>query len=78
MAGTKIGGEKTRETNYERYGKDHYKKIGSIGGKTAIKVDPATGKALKGFAVNRELASQAGRLGGTLSKRGKSKEQSNE
>jgi general stress protein YciG len=72
MAGNKIGGQKTREINYERHGKDFYKNIGSKGGKIAHKVDPETGKALKGFAVNRELARQAGKLGGSLSKRGKS------
>lgn len=71
MAGTKAGGEKTRETNYERHGRDHYKNIGAIGGKIAHKVDPKTGKALKGFALNRELASKAGKVGGSLSKRGK-------
>jgi hypothetical protein len=77
MAGTKAGGAKTRETNYERHGKDHYKNIGAIGGKKAHKINPETGKALKGFAVNRELASQAGKLGGKLSKRGKSNDNDN-
>lgn len=32
MAGTKAGGLKTRATNYQRYGKDHYRRIGAIGG----------------------------------------------
>lgn len=73
MAGTKAGGEKTRETNYERHGRDHYKNIGAIGGTKAYKKDPVTGKALKGFALNRELAKQAGKLGGALSKRGKAR-----
>jgi general stress protein YciG len=72
MAGTQNGGSKTRETNYAKYGKDFYQKIGSMGGKKAYKVNPVTGKALKGFAVNKELAIQAGKLGGKLSKRGKS------
>lgn len=74
MAGTKAGGHKTRETNYSKHGSDFYKNIGAIGGKIAYKVNPETGKALKGFAVNKELASQAGKLGGALSKRGKAKD----
>lgn len=48
------------------------KEIGGRGGKNAYKVNPETGKALKGFALDRERASRAGKLGGTLSKRGKS------
>lgn len=75
MAGNKMGGQKTRETNYEKYGKDFYKNIGSIGGKKVHKVNPETGKALKGFALNRELASRAGKVGGSLSRRGKTNEQ---
>ena len=31
MAGNRNGGLKTMNTIYERYGKDHYKRIGSIG-----------------------------------------------
>lgn len=73
MAGTKAGGEKTRETNYSKHGADFYKNIGAIGGKKAYKVNPETGKALKGFALNPERARQAGKLGGALSKRGKSR-----
>lgn len=33
MAGTKAGGLKARATNYQRYGKDHYRRIGAIGGR---------------------------------------------
>ena len=61
MAGTKAGGQKTRETNL-RKDQDFYKKIGSKGGqKTGV---------LKGFAANPELASRAGAIGGKKSKRG--------
>ena len=65
MSGTKAGGLKARKTNYERHGKDFYKKIGQKGGKkTGI---------LKGFALNRELARKAGKKGGSISRRGKTK-----
>lgn len=53
---------KTAETIYAKYGKDFYKKIGAKGGSK---------KTPKGFAVNRELARKAGKLGGKLSRRGK-------
>lgn len=62
MAGTYAGAIKARDTNYEKHGKDFYKKIGSEGGKKGH-----TG----GFFTNRELARKAGRKGGKISKRGK-------
>lgn len=62
MAGTKVGAIKARDTNYEKHGKDFYKKIGSKGGKKGH-----TG----GFFANRELARKAGKKGGKISKRGK-------
>lgn len=69
MSGTKEGGIKARNTNYEKNGKDFYKRIGSLGGRVSgIK---------KGFALNPELASKAGkkggRIGGRISKRGKAR-----
>lgn len=64
MAGTKEGGRKAAASNIERYGKDWYKKIGRIGGKNGH-----TG----GFAANPELAKEAGRKGGKISRRGPSK-----
>lgn len=64
MAGTKEGGIKTRNTNYEKHGKDFYKRIGAIGGRNGHS---------GGFAANRELASRAGKIGGAISKRGKAK-----
>lgn len=60
MTGTKAGGAKTRQTNYERHGKDFYKIIGRMGGHKS-----RTG----GFAANRELARIAGKKGGTISRR---------
>ena len=64
MVMTKAGGPKVRKTIEERYGKDYWSRIGSKGGK-------ACGK--KGFALNPELAREAGRKGGKVSKRGKAK-----
>lgn len=63
MSGTRIGGIKARKTNYDRNGKDFYKRIGKLGGSVrGIK---------KGFAANPELAKEAGRKGGKISRRGK-------
>lgn len=64
MAGNREGGLKAAQTNKERFGKDWYARIGSIGGKNGH-----TG----GFAANRELAKIAGSKGGKISKRGKAK-----
>lgn len=60
MAGTKAGGLKARQTNYERQGKDFYKRIGQIGGRNGH-----TG----GFAANPALAKIAGAKGGRISRR---------
>lgn len=67
MSGTKIGGQKARQTNYERHGEDFYRNIGRLGGQNGCGPD-YTG----GFASNRELAREAGAKGGRKSKRGKS------
>ena len=61
MAGTITGGKRASETNKKKYGKDFYAKIGAIGGHNGH-----TG----GFAANPELAREAGRKGGLISKRG--------
>ena len=55
MSGTKAGGVKARNTNYDRYGKDYYKIQGAKGGKACVK---------KGFGANPALARVAGRKGG--------------
>lgn len=65
MVGTKAGGLKTARTIKLIHGKDFYKRIGKIGGSKK--------GVLKGFALNRELASKAGAKGGRISKRGKAK-----
>lgn len=62
MAGTKAGGAKTAETNRRKYGENYYAEIGRRGGKVGT-----TG----GFYANPELAREAGRKGGRISRRGK-------
>lgn len=62
MAGTKDGGKAAAKTNREKYGADFYAKIGAAGGKKG-----RTG----GFFANRELAREAGRKGGRISRRTK-------
>lgn len=60
MSGTKAGALKAKETYFKKYGKDFFKEMGRKGGKVCVP---------KGFALNRELASEAGRKGGSVSKR---------
>lgn len=62
MSGTKEGALKTKDTIVGRWGIHYYANIGRKGGKRCVP---------KGFALNRELASQAGRKGGLKGKRGK-------
>lgn len=62
MPGNKLGGVKASQRNKELYGEDFYRNIGKKGGLR---------KVPKGFALNRELAVQAGRLGGSVSRRTK-------
>lgn len=64
MAGTKAGGQKAAATNRKKYGREYYAHIGRKGGRNGH-----TG----GFAANPELAREAGRKGGLISKRGKAK-----
>lgn len=62
MAGTVKGGKKAASTNKQRHGKEFYARIGRKGGQNGT-----TG----GFAANRELAREAGKKGGTISRRTK-------
>lgn len=66
MPGSVSGGRKAAATNKEKYGEDFYKKMGKKGGSTP------TSKP-KGFATNPELARTAGAKGGSISRRGPSK-----
>lgn len=64
MAGTKEGGRKAAETTRKKFGDDFYANIGRKGGSKM--------GVVKGFALNVELAREAGRKGGRNSRRGKS------
>lgn len=61
MSGNKIGGAKVRQTLIDKYGEDHWKNLGRIGGKTK--------NSNKGFGSNRELARTAGKIGGSAKKK---------
>lgn len=65
MAGTREGGLQAAATNKQRYGLSFYGQIGRKGGKISRG---------GGFAVNRELAVEAGRKGGRASRRTKASE----
>lgn len=67
MAGTKAGGIKARDKNYELYGKDFYKIRGAEGGKAGTKAKGS----VKGFAADPFRARTAGAKGGKISRRGK-------
>ena len=67
MSGTKEGGRKAAKTTRERHGDDFYAKIGKKGGQN--------GYGMKGFAMNPELAREAGRKGGSISRRRKNETQ---
>jgi general stress protein YciG len=62
MAGTRSGGEAAMRTNKRLYSEDFASLIGSKGGQW---------RGPKGFATNIELSREAGKLGGTNSRRGK-------
>ena len=63
MPGTRIGGQAARNTILKK-NPNFYAEIGKKGGLRKVK---------KGFATNLELASAAGKRGGSISRRGKSK-----
>jgi general stress protein YciG len=62
MAGTVAGGKAAAATNISRYGENFYSDIGREGGKISRG---------GGFASDRDLAVEAGRKGGTISRRTK-------
>jgi general stress protein YciG len=60
MSGTVDGGRKAAATNKQRYGQSFYKLLGRKGGMISRG---------GGFAMNHELAAEAGRRGGQASRR---------
>lgn len=68
MVGTRDGGYKCRNTIINRFGADYYKVMGRKGGLVC--------GTKKGFASNPDLAREAGRKGGKISRRGKAKHES--
>jgi general stress protein YciG len=69
MSGTKAGGLKAAQRIKEKQGSDFFARIGAIGGRNGH---------VKGFAINPELAREAGRIGGKISKRGPAKKKEEE
>ena len=63
MAGTKESGLAAADTNKRKYGSDFYKRIGAMGG--SVKISKGFGK------MTAEQRIQAGRRGGSISKRTK-------
>jgi len=74
MSGTKAGGVKARNTNYERHGKDFYATIGKKGGMNGRTGGFFSNKIGKDGLTGRERARVAGRKGGLISRRGRLKE----
>ena len=64
MAGTKAGAQKSKQTLIERYGEDYFSNMGKKGGKAMVP---------KGFALDPAKAAEAGKKGGTISRRGPAK-----
>ena len=70
MAGSKAGAAKMKQTMIDRFGSEEawreaMRNNGSKGGKRSSNLLGNAG----GFAVNRELAREAGKVGGTISRR---------
>lgn len=64
MSGTKLGGQRAAATNKKKYGDDFYAKVGAIGGKNGT-----TGGFAYSKANGLDWHIEAGRKGGTISKR---------
>lgn len=73
MAGTKIGGQKARETNRVKYGPDFYARIGKMGG--LLGKTGGFASQLKGTdgLTGHQRAAVAGKIGGRVSTRSKNK-----
>lgn len=72
MAGTIAGGISARDTNYNRYGRDFYVKLGMLGGKKSRTGGFASTCIGKDGLTGRERARIVGAKGGTVSRKTKS------
>ena len=77
MSGTKAGGAKARNTNYERHGEDFYARIGKKGGMNGRTGGFFSNKGGTDGLTGRERAKVAGRKGGLISRKGKANETKN-
>lgn len=73
MSGTIKGGKKASATNKKIHGADFYSRIGRMGGKKSTTGGFASTKIGLDGLSGLERAKIAGRKGGLISKRGKSK-----
>lgn len=73
MGGTRAGGLKAAKTNIERHGKDFYRELGRKGGRNGHTGGFADTRPGKDGLTGWQRAKIAGRKGGTISRRGKSK-----
>lgn len=76
MPGTKAGGAKAAETNKRIHGSDFYAKIGRKGGRNGVSGGFASKSVGKDGLTGAERARIAGRKGGSISRRGPSKNSS--
>lgn len=70
MPGTIEGGKKAAATNIKRYGKDHYRRLGHLGGAASKAGGYASLKVGKDGLTGPERAKVAGHRAGTIGKRG--------
>lgn len=82
MSGTKEGGKHASETNYKKYGKDYYKRIGTIGGTNGRGPNYEAGfrstKVDANGLTGHDRAVKYGIIGGRKSKRGPTKQNNTE
>jgi len=73
MAGTHEGGQRARETNRKKYGRDFYAEIGRKGGRNGHTGGFASEAIGKDGLTGSERAKVAGAKGGRKSRRGPAK-----
>lgn len=73
MSGNRAGGLKAAKTNIEKHGKDFYRELGRKGGRNGHTGGFADPKPDKNGLTGPERAKYYGRIGGSISRRGKSK-----